>query len=379
MRRGPEFFVGMFIMHFLCVGARIGVLFVIAIVAGCSSRAEMTEPVRPAIVARPRLATDGPDTLYAGDVHARYENALGFRVAGKIRRRLVDVGTHVEAGQLIAELDPRDLELQTVSARATLAAAEADLATAKSERERYETLLAKHFVSATQFDAVNNTFKAAQARVAEARAALEVARNQAEYASLRADHAGIVTSIAAEAGQVVAAGQAIATLARDGEREVEISVPENRIATYRPGQIAAVELWAEAGRRFAGNLREIAPEADATTRTYRVRVALDADSRTVKLGQTARVYFTADADIGRQLVPLAALYEKDGKPAVWRFDPGTRQVHLVPVTVAAYGEHGVLVTSGVSTQDWVVAAGVHKLREGQAVLPVDADNRQIKL
>ncbi len=351
----------------------------LVLVSGCNSRAEVQEPIRPAIVARPQSAAAEAGTLYSGDVKARYESALGFRVGGKIRQRRVDVGAHVKAGDLIAELDPQDLHLQASSAQATLAAAEADLATARSERTRYEALRGKNFVSETQFDAVDNRLKAATARAAEARAALNVAQNQAGYSELRADQDGIITSIMAEAGQVVAPGQTIATLARDGEREVEISVPESRIADYHKDQAATIELWAESGKHLAGVLREIAPEADTTTRTYRVRVTLGEDASQAKLGQTARVFFTGTESDAAHLVPLAALYEKDGKPAVWVLDPKTRQVHLKPVTVSAYREQGVVLMDGVDTQDWIVAAGVHKLREGQAINPVDHSNKPLTL
>lgn len=355
------------------------ILPTLVLVSGCNSRAEVQEPIRPAIVARPQSAAAEAGSLYSGDVKARYESALGFRVGGKIRQRRVDVGAHVKAGDLIAELDPQDLHLQASSAQATLAAAEADLATARSERSRYEALRGKNFVSETQFDAVDNRLKAATARAAEARAALNVAQNQAGYSELRADHDGIITTIVAEAGQVVAPGQTIATLARDGEREVEISVPESRIADYRKDQVATIELWAESGKHLAGVLREIAPEADTTTRTYRVRVTLGEDAGQAKLGQTARVFFSGSESDAAHLVPLASLYEKDGKPAVWVLDPKTRQVHLKPVTVGAYREQGVVLMDGVDTQDWIVAAGVHKLREGQAINPVDHSNKPLTL
>ena len=347
--------------------------------AGCSTRAETPDPIRPAIVARPQSAAAESGVVYSGDVKARYESTLGFRVNGKIRQRHVDVGAHVKAGDLIAELDPDDLNLQAASAKATLAAADADLSMAKAERERYSALLEKHFVSATQFDAVDNKLKAATARVAEARASQNVAQNQAGYSGLRADHDGVITTISAEAGQVVAAGQSIATLARDGEREVEISVPESRIGDYRKEQIATIELWAESGKRIDGSLREISPEADSTTRTFRVRVALGEISATVKLGQTARVYFAGVGNADAHMVPLASLYEKDGKPAVWVVDPKTSQVHLKPVTVVAYREQGVLLREGVASEDWIVAAGVHKLREGQPISPVDGGNRPLSL
>ncbi|MCQ4167426.1 efflux RND transporter periplasmic adaptor subunit [Tahibacter harae] len=361
------------------LGTGLILLFLALGISGCNTRAEVQEPVRPAIVARPQSAAAEAGTLYSGDIKARYDSALGFRVGGKISKRNVDVGAHVKAGDIIAVLDPQDLNLQASSAKAALAAAEADLATAQSERTRYEALRGKNFVSATQFDAVDNRLKAATARATEARAALNVAQNQAGYSELRADQDGVITSIAAEAGQVVAPGQTIATLARDGEREVEISVPESRIADYRKGQPATIELWAESGKHLSGTLREIAPEADATTRTYRVRVALGENSAAAKLGQTARVYFAGGAGAEAHLVPLSALYEKEGKPAVWVLDAKTRQVHLKPVTVSAYREQGVLLTDGVDTQDWIIAAGVHKLREGQPVNPVDQSNKPLTL
>ncbi len=347
--------------------------------SGCRTHAEPQEPIRPAIVARPQSAAAEAGTLYSGDIKARYESALGFRVGGKIRQRRVDVGAHVKAGDLIAELDPQDLHLQAGSARAALAAADADLATAKSERDRYDALRGKNFVSETQFDAVDNRLKAAAARATEARATLNVAQNQAGYSELRADHDGVITSIVVEAGQVVAPGQTIATLARDGEREVEISVPESRIADYQKDQAATIELWAESGTHLAGTLREIAPEADSTTRTFRVRVALGDSSDKAKLGQTARVFFSGSESDAAHLIPLAALYEKDGKPAVWLVDAKTRQVHLTSVVVSAYREQGVVLMDGVNTQDWIIAAGVHKLREGQTIRPVDHSNKPLSL
>lgn len=364
--------------------SRLGLGLILALptalwLGGCTTHAEVQEAIRPAIVARPQPAAAESGTLYSGDVKARYESALGFRVGGKIRQRHVDVGAHVKAGDLIAELDPQDLHLQAGSARAGLAAAEADLATAKSERARYEALRGKNFVSETQFDAVDNRLKAAAARATEARAALNVAQNQAGYSELRADHDGVITTLAAEAGQVVAPGQSIATLARDGEREVEISVPESRIADYHKDQPAMIELWAEAGKHLAGTLREIAPEADATTRTYRVRVALGDNAGAVKLGQTARVFFSGSDTDSAQVIPLAALYEHEGKPAVWVLDTKTRQVHIKPVTVGAYREQGVVLKDGLDSQAWIVAAGVHKLREGQSINPVDHSNKPLTL
>jgi multidrug efflux system membrane fusion protein len=346
--------------------------------AGCSSQAAAPEPPRNALVAHPQAADTINAEVYSGDVHARFESQLGFRVTGKIKTRMVDVGNHVETGQVLAELDPLDLKLQVASANANLSSARANADLAQSEYSRYRALLDKHFISQTQFDTQNNALKAAQAQVQQAQAVLAVAQNQAEYTSLRADHAGVITAINGEAGQVVAAGQTVATLARDGALEVEIAVPENRIGASRIGAPVVIESWADAGKQLAGHLREISPEADHATRTYRVRVSFDDTALAPRLGQTARVYF-ADVNAGQQtLIPLSALYELSDKPAVWVVD-ATRQVRLAPVTVAAYREQGVTLSSGVGPQQWIVTAGVHKLREGQAVAPVDALNRPVTL
>ena len=196
---------------------------------------------------------------------------------------------------------------------------------------------------------------------------------------MRADHSGVITTINAEAGQVVSAGQSVATLARDGDFEVEIAVPENRIADYHVGAPATIEAWADAGKHLSGHLREISPEADRVTRTYRVRVTLDDVAAAPKLGQTARVYFVDATRAQQALIPLSALYELAGQPAVWVVDAKTHQVHLAPVSVAAYREQGVALDNGVTRSQWIVTAGVHKLRDGEAIAPVDAVNRPVTL
>ena len=346
--------------------------------AGCSSKAASPAPPRAAIVAHPQAADALNAEVYSGDVHARYESQLGFRVAGKIKARLVDVGAHVQVGQVLAELDPLDLRLQVASAQAAVGSAQAARDMTQSEYNRYRSLLDKHFISQTQVDAQDNALKAAQAQVKQAQATLAVAQNQAEYTTLRADHTGVITVITAEAGQVVTAGQNIAMLARDGDLEVEIAVPENRIADYRVDAPATIEAWADAGKHLNGHLREISPEADHVTRTYRVRVTLDATDAAPKLGQSARVYFV-DAAKSQQLIPLSALYEQAGKPAVWLVDTKTHQVHLTQVSVAAYREQGVALDGGVNAQQWIVTAGVHKLRDGEAIAPIDSSNRPVLL
>jgi membrane fusion protein, multidrug efflux system len=184
--------------------------------------------------------------------------------------------------------------------------------------------------------------------------------------------------VLAEAGQVVAAGAPVVGLAHEGEREVLINVPEQRIATFKPGMPVHVEAWAKEGVRFPGVVREIAAEADPRTRTYDVRVALDDAQAPVKLGMTARVFLATAGEAGGLLLPLSALHEKDGQPAVWVLDRQTRQVALRAVELAGFREDGLALRGGIAASDWVVTAGVHTLVEGQAVRPIDRANRPVE-
>ncbi|GAB1391911.1 efflux RND transporter periplasmic adaptor subunit [Rhodocyclaceae bacterium] len=288
-------------------------------------------------------------TRYSGEVRARVETTLGFRVGGKIVERLVDVGAHVKPGQVLARLDPADQQLAAAQAEANRKLAEAEL-------KRTEELRAKNFISAAALDA-----KTTAAEVAASQARL--ARNQAAYATLTADAAGVVAAVLAEPGQVVGAGQAVFRLARDGQREVAIAIPESRLAGHKLGAPASVDLWA--GQSYRGVLRELAPMADAATRTFAARVSLiDADER-VALGMTATVRF-AQETAAEIVVPLAALLQQGDKPAVWIIgDDGT--VRQQPIEIARYADHGAVVKSGLQAGETIVAAGAFKLSAGEKV------------
>lgn len=354
-----------------------GGFLLVLLLTGCQAPPPTSESPRVARVAQVEPAHTQDIEVYPGEVHARFESSLGFRVSGKISARRVDVGNQVRDGQMLAELDPRDLELARSSAKATLAAAQAALKLAKSEYGRYQTLRQKNFVSQFDLEAKTNALASARAHVAEAQAALDASRNQAGYAELRADADGVITTISGEVGQVVGTGQTIMTLAHDGASEVEISVPEQSIGRLKVGASAQIELWTETGKQHAGRIREIAPSADATTRSYRMRVSFDDESTKLLLGQTARVYFASDEDSQRFLVPLSAIYEQDSKAAIWQVDAKTRNVHLTPVEVVRYTESGALISNGLIDGGWIVTAGVHRLREGETINPVDALNRPV--
>jgi multidrug efflux system membrane fusion protein len=346
-------------------------------VAGCASEAKVDPVVRPAVVERPVPSSSAITETYAGEVRARYESTLGFRIAGKLLTREVDAGARVRRGDVLATLEPQDLDLQVDAARAAVAAATADLSLAKAELDRHAELLARNYISRALYDARVNAHLAAEARLTQARSQLAVARNQAGYTALRADADGVVTTVQAEVGQVVAAGTPVFGLAHDGDREVLIAVPEGRVAQFKAGMPVLVSVWAQDGARFPASVREISPEADPRTRTYDVRVTLAPDAAAVQLGMTARVWLDAGDAPAALLLPLSALHELEGQPAVWRVDPGTRQVHLAKVAVGSYREEGVAVVDGVAAQDWIVMAGVHLLVEGQAVRPIDRENRPV--
>ncbi len=355
----------------------------LALLAGCGHAPPAAEAPRPALVTRP-LAPDLGAQAFAGTVIARAQSPLSFQIGGHLVRRLVDMGARVSKGQVLAQIDPRDVALQSDAAQAALNTAHADLTLAKAQRDRYQALAQRQAVSRAQLDSVENTFNAASARVTQAQAQYDAARNQAGYADLRAPADGVIAQRLAEAGQVVAAGQAIFVLAADGDREVQISIPEQRVARFKVGMPVQVELWTAQGKMIPGRIRELSPLADAQARTFAARVELPPGVH-VELGQSARVY--ASAGNGANLsVPLSALYEEHGKPALWVATPDGKTardgaalatLHLRPVQLGPYGEDRVPVLSGIGANDWILAAGVHLVREGQQVEPVDRDDRPI--
>lgn len=347
------------------------------LLTGCGESQPDGSPARPVMVVQPQPAS-ATATVFPGEVRARYESALGFRTGGKISRRLVDVGDQVEKGALLAELDPEDAQLQVSALRAQLAAAQADLELARSERERHQQLLQRQLISASLFETRDNQFLAAKARADQARAQLNVARNQAEYAELRATDSGVIAQRLVEAGQVVAAGQTVFVIAADGEREVAINLPEQSVDRFEVGQPVAIGLWSDPDRRMLGKVREIAPSADPLSRTYAARIALADDAQSVDLGQSARVFFSR-ADQNALALPLPALSADAGRQFVWVVDPADSTVSRREVSIGAFGDNSVPILSGLESDDWVVAAGGHLLVAGQNVLPVDRENRSVDL
>ena len=329
---------------------------------------EPTQPAPRAVIAQVVGAKRADHAnVYSGEVRARYENDLAFRVGGKVVARYVDVGAPVARGQVLARLDPQDAQLGVEAARSQLAAAEADHALASAELDRYRDLHARKFVSQAVLDARDTTFNTTKARLEQARAQVATARNQSSYTSLVAEADGVITSVNLEPGQVVSAGQPVMRFARPDEKEIAINVPESRLAELRDAAGILISVWAAPGELYRGRIREIAPTADSATRTFAVKITVLEANGTVRLGMTANVALGDGASAPVITLPLTALTQADGKPAVWVFDPLTSKVNLRPVVVGAYREDGVVVRDGLRPGEIVVTVGVHKLLPNETV------------
>ncbi len=349
----------------------------IVALAGCGKPESAPESVRPVQLAQVTLGGMAETSGFAGEVKPRHETDLAFRIGGKIVARNADLGARVKKGQVLARLDPADVALQAEAAKAAAAAAEAEYTYAKAEFERYQSLFAQKFVSGSALDQKQNAVNASRAKYDQAKAQLAVAQNQSAYATLVAPEDGVITAVSAEAGQVVAAGLPVMKLAREDEREVAISVPENRIDELARAKAIGVALAASPQKIYPARVREIAPSVDPVTRTFAVRVAILAPDAALQWGMTALVGLATAGPANAALLPLTSLYRKDEQPAVWIYDPATRKVALRPVTIGEYREDGVVITAGLASGDWVVTAGVHKLRPGQTVRPYEAGSRAV--
>ena len=343
-----------------------------AMLAGCGNGKIAVEPVRPVLTQTVVPGAAATKDVYSGEVRARQEADVAFRIGGKLITRHVDAGARVAKGTILARLDPEDAKLAANAAAAQLAAAESDMTLSKAEMERHADLLTKRFISQSAYDARVNAYNAARARVEQARSQAGLTSNQAEYTTLVADTDGIVISVSAEPGQVVAAGQPVLRLARAGEKEIAVNVPESQLTRFSTGQAVAVSLWADPSTVFPGRVREIAGGADPVTRTYTVRIATPAAPPQAQLGMSASVLLNSAVDPNLVVLPLSALAREGSNPAVWLVDPATRKVRLRKVSIGQYREDGVTVTGGLQAGDVVVTAGVHKLKANQQVRIAEA-------
>ncbi len=344
---------------------KFSVIAMALLLVACSEKPPVVEDIRP--VRAIQIAPAGAENVVelAGDIQPRYESRLGFRVGGKVIARQVEIGSVVKRGQLLMQIDPRDLQLSQSQANASVNAAASNLSLAKAEYERYRELRQKNFVSQAVLDAKEAAYKSALANHEQSNAALNIATNQNSYANLVADADGVVTALQAEAGQVVAAGTPVVQLARTGEKEARISIPEDQVEMVRQVKEMQVRIWANQALVLRGQLRELSPVADPATRTYTAKISIPNAPPEVRLGMTATVRFITKADKNLIRLPLTALLNEKNQTSIWVIENGA--VKSVPVQVGGVMGNEVVIASGVNAGQMIVTAGVNTLRAGQKV------------
>ncbi|WP_284401347.1 efflux RND transporter periplasmic adaptor subunit [Dyella lipolytica] len=341
------------------------------LLAACGRKAPESEAALP-VIALPVQAVDGLSYgRFPGEIHARYEMPLSFRVSGQLTARYVTAGDVVKKGQALAQLDPADAGNQLAAAKAALEAAEHRLLFATQQRDRDEAQSKQNLISQLQLEQTQDAYASALAARDQAKQQVELAQNQSRYTMLVADHDGAITSRQADVGQVLAAGQAVFGFAWSGDRDVDLDVPESRVDGIVIGQTATVTLPALPGRVFAAHVREIAPAADPQSRTYLVKLTIDQPGTLLQLGMTADVALQSSKPSGATVsIPATALFHQGEHPAVWVVRPADATLELRPVTIVRYGERDVLIADGLKAGERVVMQGVHTVTAGEKVTPI---------
>ncbi len=350
----------------------VGLLFLLGVLflaAGCGETPK--QATKAPLVRYERVGEKDALTAvnYAGSVRGRYEKPLAFQVGGRIISRAVNVGDHVAGGAPLLELDAKDLVERADQGDAQVSAAKAQLDLQTANVSRYRELYAAKAVPASVLDQYEAGYKAAAANYQQALARAAEGHNAVSYTTLYADADGVISAVMAEEGQIVGAGQTVALLVQTKELEVEIAVPEDRLMDVPIGKEVAVSFWALGSHDVLGMVREVAPMADAATRTYRVRVSVPSPPAALALGMTANVAVKKTPKRAVRL-PLAAIYQNGEKPSVWLIGDDNK-VTLTNVEVEGYDGNDVLV-HGLLEGALVVTAGVHKLHEGDLVRLEDA-------
>ena len=354
-------------MNFKFIPAALTLVAATALLGACSKPVPSEEPVRAVKVLTVGVEGMRSGGEFAGEVRARVESRLGFRVGGKIVRRQVELGQRVKAGEVLAQLDPQDYQLAAQAAKAQVTAAATNRDLAAADFKRYKELREQNFISGAELERRDATLKAAQAQLDQATAQGSAQGNQAAYTTLVADVSGVVTAVEAETGQVVAAGTPVVRIAQDGPRDVVFAVPEDKVAQMTIGSGVNVRSWG-AQTTLRGVVRELAASADPVTRTFGVKVSLPAKDA-LALGATVTVLPQALERSGVQVIklPTSALRQDGQSSAVWVLDTASMTVKLQPIQVATADGNDVVVSAGLQPGMQVVSAGVHVLSPGQKV------------
>ena len=336
--------------------------------SACKPPDNRPEPVRAVKLIQIQTSDVHAGVEFAGEVRARVESRLGFRVGGKLVVRHVELGQRVKPGQRLADLDPRDYELAADAARAQVRAAQTQLELAQADFKRYQELKDHSFISGAELERRETTLKAAQAQWDQAQAQSRAQGNQVAYTRLMADHGGVVTAIEAEVGQVLAAGTPVVRVAQEGANDVVIALPEDKLGLLKVGQTVAVKPWGT-GRDTQAQVRDIAASADAVTRTFTVKLSLPKGDG-LPLGSTVQVVLPRTDVWSRQpaiQLPTSALRQEGGKTAVWVLDAASMTVRLQTIDIGTADGNQVVVSAGLQAGQEVVVAGVHVLSPGQKV------------
>ena len=349
----------------------LGSLLVLATLAGCDEPPPKSAEVRPVRTTVAAINAAGELVSLTGHIRARYEASLAFRIDGRMMARRVYVGDVVQLGQLVAELDPQDQRNALQAAQARLVAARATLQQTRNNFDRQQTLVRQGWSTRVQFDAAEQAFRSAEAEVDAASAQLRIAQDQLSYTELRADSAGSVIATGAEAGEVVRAGQMVVQLARNEGIDAVFDVPADLI--HRGSRDTQVEVALTDNHlvHATGRVREVAPQADPTTRNYRIKVSLEAPPAAMRLGATVTGQAHLGAPMGIEL-PASALTSDGDRPALWVVDRAHMTVALRSVELLRHEPASIVVGKGLEAGDLVVTAGVHALRPGQNVRLTEA-------
>ncbi len=343
----------------------------LVVLTACGRQEPPPEPVRAVRTQVLSVDSAGQSHEYAGEIKARTESRLSFRVGGKILARKVNLGDAVRPGQLLAQLDPQDLILGQEAASAGVLAARANRDQLGNEYKRFIELREQGFISAAELERRDNAFKASQAILDQSKAQASSQGNQSSYAQLKSDVGGVVTAVEAEPGMVVAAGTPVVRIAHDGPRDVVFSVPEDQLGRLQvnaaqPGALT-VRLWGAATGQVGmpAKLREVSASADPVTRTFLVKA--EVAGLEAKLGQSATVRIEAPRQTQVIKLPLAAVLQQQGQSSVWVLDPAQMTLKAQPVQIAGADGNEVVIAGGLSPGQEVVVAGVHVLKSGQKV------------
>ncbi|MGY6253757.1 efflux RND transporter periplasmic adaptor subunit [Paraburkholderia caledonica] len=349
---------------------------VVALNACSKKEAGAPEP-RPVVAVAVHVdGNTAPVTSLPGEVQARYSTPLSFRVGGKIVERRVRLGDVVRNGQVVARLDPADAQKNAASAQAQLAAAEHSYKYAKQQLDRDQAQAKENLIAPAQLEQTTNAYASAAAQRDQAAQQAALSKDQLQYTTLVADHAGVITAEQADTGQNVSAGQAVYNLAWSGEVDVVCDVPESALAGLALGQTANVTLGALPGRKFTARVRELSPAADPQSRTYRAKLTLDNPGPDVRLGMTADIALSAPAPSsasgaqgqhGFIVLPATALFHDGAQPAVWVVRAADSMLELRRVTVVRYNERTIVISQGLKDGEHVVLQGVHTVSAGEKV------------